>query len=65
MTQIEVLAPRRNVRGGYKADVSRETRIGRVSTEWFIRPPDRRFLSLTDLWNSVKPKFAPTRQATD
>jgi hypothetical protein len=46
MTQIEVLASMRNVRCGYKVDVSRGTRIGRVSTERFNRPPDRRFLSL-------------------
>ena len=61
MTQIEVLAPTRNVRGGYKVDVSRGTRIGRVSSEWFNRPPDERFLSLTDLWNSVKSRSERSR----
>ena len=61
MTQIEVLAPTRNVRGGYKVGVSRGTRIGRVSSEWFNRPPDERFLSLTDLWNSVKGRSERSR----
>ena len=61
MTQIEVLAPMPNVRGGYKVDVSRGKRIGRVSSEWFNRPPDERFLSLTDLWNSVKSRSERSR----
>ena len=61
MTQIEVLASMPNVRGGYKVDVSRGTRIGRVSSEWFNRPPDERFLSLTDLWNSVKSRSERSR----
>jgi hypothetical protein len=39
---------------GYKVDVSRGQRIGRVSSEWFNRPDDERYLSLTDLNNSVK-----------
>ena len=64
MTQIEVLASMPNVRGGYKVDVSRGTRIGRVSSEWFNRPPDERFLSLTDLWNSVQ-KPIRTQPHTD
>lgn len=39
---------------GYKVDISRGQRIGRVSSEWFSRPDDERFLSLTDLHNAVK-----------
>ena len=31
---------------GYKVDISRGERIGRVSSEWFSRPDDERFLSL-------------------
>jgi len=54
MTQMEIQAPTRNARNGYKVDVSRGQRIGRVSSEWFSRPDDERYLSLTDLHNSVK-----------
>jgi len=38
----------------YKVDVSRGERIGRVSSEWFSRPDDERFLSLTELHAAVK-----------
>jgi len=37
----------------YKVDVSRGSMNGRVSSEWFSRPNDERFLSLTDLHASV------------
>ncbi len=43
----------RDVGGGYKVDVSRGQRVGRVSSEWFSRPDDERFLSLGDLARSV------------
>ena len=42
--------PRRDTSGGYKVDVSRGERIGRVSSEWFSRPADERYLSLSDLY---------------
>ena len=64
MTQIEVLAPMRNVRGGYKVDVSRGERVGRVSSEWFSRPADERFLSLSDLFASVKGRAERSRTRT-
>lgn len=54
MTQIEIQAPSPMARNGYKVDVSRGQRIGRVSSEWFNRPADERYLSLTDLHNTVK-----------
>lgn len=38
---------------GFKVDISRGERIGRVSSEWFSRPDDQRFLSLTDLHRAV------------
>jgi hypothetical protein len=38
---------------GYKVDISRGERIGRVSSEWFSRPDDERFLSLTELHAAV------------
>lgn len=40
--------------GGYKVDIGRGERIGRVSSEWFARPADQRFLSLDELHRSVK-----------
>src|SRR3546814_9766781 len=39
----------RSVSAGYKVDISRGQRIGRVSSEWFSRPDDERYLSLSDL----------------
>ena len=49
MAQIEILEPARPLRGGYKVDVGRGERVGRVSSEWFNRPDDERYLSLDDL----------------
>ena len=42
------------VSSGFRVDVSRGERIGRVSSEWFSRPDDERYLSLTDLHASVR-----------
>lgn len=39
---------------GFRVDVSRGERIGRVSSEWFSRPDDERYLSLTELYDAVK-----------
>ncbi len=39
---------------GFKVDVSRGERIGRVSSEWFSRPDDERYLSLSDLYAAVR-----------
>ncbi len=41
---MQVLDARRDTSGGYKVDVSRGERIGRVSSEWFSRPADERYL---------------------
>jgi len=38
----------------YKVDISRGRNIGRVSSEWFSRPDDEKFLSLTELYDSVR-----------
>lgn len=61
MTQMEIQAPTRNARAGYKVDVSRGQRVGRVSSEWFNRPADERYLSLTDLGNSVRARSQRSR----
>ncbi|MCP2138641.1 hypothetical protein J2S28_005765 [Rhizobium sp. SLBN-94] len=38
----------------FKVDISRGERIGRVSSEWFSRPDDERFLSLSDLYDTLR-----------
>jgi hypothetical protein len=53
MTEVEILGPAPAL-GGYKVDVSKGERVGRVSSEWFSRPDDERFLSLDELMASVK-----------
>lgn len=42
------------VSGAYRVDISRGHNIGRVSSEWFSRPDDEKFLSLTDLYDNVR-----------
>jgi hypothetical protein len=49
-TMIPSLRP---VSSGFKVDISRGERIGRVSSEWFSRPDDERYLSLSDLHRAV------------
>ncbi|RUZ78255.1 DUF932 domain-containing protein [Mesorhizobium sp. M7A.F.Ca.US.006.01.1.1] len=50
--------------GGYKVDASRGARIGRVSSEWFNRPADERFLSLSALMASVQGRSGRSRTRT-
>src|SRR5712664_2155134 len=45
---------RRDASGGYRVDVSRGERVGRVSSEWFSRPADERYLSLSELARTVR-----------
>jgi hypothetical protein len=49
LSQSEQPAP-----GGFRVDVSRGQRIGRVSSEWFTRPDDERYLNLSDLYDAVR-----------
>lgn len=42
------------VSSGFRVDASRGQRIGRVSSEWFSRPDDERYLSLTELHEAVR-----------
>ncbi|RUZ96676.1 DUF932 domain-containing protein [Mesorhizobium sp. M7A.F.Ca.US.001.02.1.1] len=39
---------------GFRVDITRGERIGRVSSEWFSRPDDERYLSLSELHDAVK-----------
>lgn len=61
MTQVSVLEARRDSSGGYKVDVGRGQRIGRVSSEWFSRPADERYLSLSELAHSVRDRTDRSR----
>jgi len=49
---------------GFKVDISRGERIGRVSSEWFSRPDDERYLSLTDLHCAVSERTDCARVRT-
>jgi hypothetical protein len=62
--KTEMLDGRRDVSGGYKVDASRGERVGRVSSEWFSRPADERFLSLSDLFASVRGRAERSRTRT-
>ena len=50
--------------GGYKVDVSRGGHDGRVSSEWFSRPDDEKYLSLSELYASVKGRAEQSRTRT-
>lgn len=58
---MQVLDARRDTTGGYKVDVSRGERIGRVSSEWFSRPADEQYLSLSELSRSVRDRADRSR----
>jgi hypothetical protein len=64
MTQVEILDAGRGRDGGYKVDASRGERIGRVSSEWFSRPSDERYLSLSDLFAAVRGRTERSRTRT-
>ncbi|NNU49125.1 DUF932 domain-containing protein [Rhizobium sp. WYCCWR 11279] len=52
------------VSSGFKVDISRGQRIGRVSSEWFSRPDDERYLSLSELHHAVKARADHARART-
>jgi hypothetical protein len=54
MTLMTLSQNERPVAGGFRVDISRGERVGRVSSEWFSRPDDERYLSLTDLHDAVR-----------
>ena len=64
MTQVEILDAARGGNGGYKVDASRGARIGRVSSEWFSRPADERYLSLSELFAAVHGRTERSRTRT-
>ena len=60
----EIIDAGRDISDGYKVDVSRGTNVDRVSSEWFSRPDDERYLSLDDLFSSVKGRAERSRTRT-
>ena len=62
MNLMTVSQSEQPVPGGFRVDVSRGQRIGRVSSEWFSRPDDERYLNLPDLYEAVRGRaeFAQT-----
>ena len=54
MTMMTPTQNEQPVSGGFRVDVSRGQRIGRVSSEWFSRPDDERYLNLPDLYDAVR-----------
>ena len=58
------IAPGARPTGPYKVDVSRGQRIGRVSSEWFSRSDDERFLSLSELYSAVRSRADASRTRT-
>jgi hypothetical protein len=64
MIHVETLGAARGRDGGYNVDASRGERIGRVSSEWFSRPSDERYLSLSDLFAAVRGRTARSRTRT-
>jgi len=54
----------RPVSSGFKVDISRGERIGRVSSEWFWRPDDERYLSLPELHQAAKSRADHARTRT-
>ncbi|GAB5373816.1 MAG: hypothetical protein AcusKO_02780 [Acuticoccus sp.] len=63
MTNTQILDATHDI-GGYKVDPSRGAHIDRVSSEWFSRPDDERFLSLSDLYAAVKNRADLSRTLT-
>jgi hypothetical protein len=49
---------------GFKVDTNRGKRIGGVSSEWFSRPADERYLSQLDLFTSVRERTARSQTRT-
>ena len=58
---MQVLDASSDTNGGYRVDVSRGERVGRVSSEWFSRPADQRYLSLNELALTVRDRTDRSR----
>src|SRR5712672_3151394 len=54
MTMMTLTQNEGPVSSGFRVDVSRGERVGRVSSEWFARPDDERYLNLPELYEAVR-----------
>src|ERR1700737_1548549 len=63
MTMMSLTQTGQPVSNGFRVVVSRGERVGRVSSEWFSRPDDERYLSLTDLHDAVRRRAEPAQPA--
>src|SRR5881397_71944 len=65
MTEVDILDEAHDARsGGYKVDINRGKRVSRVSSEWFSRPEDERYLSLSELLTAVRGRAERSRTRT-
>jgi len=64
MSQLDIQNAARDQHGAFKVDVSRGERIGRVSSEWFSRPDDEKYLSLSELYAAVRGRTERSRTRT-
>jgi len=64
MTHMDILDAARDYSGGYRVDANRGDQNGRVSSEWFSRPADERYLSLSELYSSVRGRTERSRTRT-
>ncbi len=58
---MQILDASRDASGGCRVDVSRGERVGRVSSEWFSRPADERYLSPTSFSRTVRDRTDRSR----
>ena len=61
MNNVFVAGSERGASEGYKVDVSRGKRVGRVSSEWFSRTDDERYLSISALEQAVRDRSERSR----
>src|SRR5437899_7302354 len=64
MSQLDIQNAARDQHGAFKVDVYRGERIGRVSSEWFSRPADERYLSISELFAAVRGRAERSRTRT-
>ena len=64
MNAITLNHQQQPVSKGFRVDISRGQNIGRVSSEWFSRPDDERYLSLTELYDAVKSRADRAKAST-
>src|SRR6516164_9136826 len=64
MSQFNAVHAASDRSGAFKVDVSRGQRVGRVSSEWFSRPADERYLPLSELFGAVSGRAERSRTRT-